>query len=108
MAMGAEAAKGCESFLCEQRIESNWRVLFTIKTTSSTQLVSPRATSGGSALEQEKQLGAGSGHARSFGRRRFFGGAVHFLLAGLANVNRALEPGAVLDGNSLANDVAPE
>jgi hypothetical protein len=30
MAMGAEEAKGCESFLCEQRIESNWRILLTI------------------------------------------------------------------------------
>src|ERR1051326_4903774 len=127
MAMGAEAAKGCDSFLCEQRIESNWRILLTmtsfllaIKFQGSfpqephwNGRIHRGAQNKGSRtaplLRGSGQLCAGRRHARSFGRWRLFRRAVHlFLLARLPNVNRTLEPGAVLDGNSLAGNIAPQ
>src|SRR5215472_14929645 len=88
---GAEAAKGWESFLCEQRIESNCRILFTM--TSSLKSSPSEGASGGSAQKREKLSSCG-GHPRCFGDRCFFGSAVHFFLAGLPNVNRTLKPGA--------------
>src|ERR1051326_8839344 len=56
MAMGAEAAKGCESFLCEQRIESNWRILLTIDFTVSLHKEVQGDNPTGSALERENAV----------------------------------------------------
>src|SRR5437588_12805482 len=54
METGEEAAKGCEIFLCEQRIESNWRILLTIRPSLLLQFkLSPGRHPTGRALERE-------------------------------------------------------
>ncbi len=110
MATGAEAAKGWESFLWEQRIDNSWRILFTIGLLFSVKPFHGRLQQGSAHEAGECKLSAGRGHARRVADRDgFLGGAVHFfLLSGLPDIDRALEPGAVLDAYALANYVAPE
>src|SRR5262249_24342985 len=102
METGAEAAKGWEGFRCEQRIERSWRILFTMAI-----LVEPipgRAR-GGCALKRQKaesrKLSACGRQTRRIGDGdAILGAAVHLFLAGLPYVDRALEPGPVLNRNS--------